>query len=117
MMAHRISSIIAAGIFFAVIASAQPATARPEYNKEFWNLYKKELAGQTAKCAVCHDGANKKVRNNYGEALEKKLGVRNVKDSARIINALRETEKEPSAVPGLTFGDLINMGKLPASKK
>jgi hypothetical protein len=35
---------------------------------------------------------------------------------AKIKEALVETEKEPSAIEGKTFGDLLREGKLPASK-
>lgn len=101
----------------AWMALGQTAEARPAFVKEFWNRYSQQLsAHNTQKCSLCHEGQNKKVRNNYGSALADKLGAKNVKNSQQIQEALKETEKEPSAIPGKTFGDLINEGKLPASK-
>jgi len=59
---------------------------------------------------------NKKKRNNYGMALRKALGKKNVKKSDVIKKALKSIESGKSAVAGKTFGDLLKAGKLPASK-
>lgn len=66
-------------------------------------------------CSVCHPGSDKTTRNNYGEALAKHI-VKGERDDARIKAALVETEPEPSAISGKTFGDLLKLGLLPASK-
>ena len=65
------------------------------------------------KCAVCHCAKDKRAQNDYGEAIRKALGAKNVKNPPLIVNALRAAEKEPSDEPGKTFGDLIGEGRLP----
>jgi hypothetical protein len=51
--------------------------------------------------------------NNYGQALEKALGAKNVDDKAAILKALGAIEAQKSAAEGKSFGDLIKAGELP----
>ena len=94
--------------------------ARPTYSEKFKATYATELADNqdNKSCVVCHSAETpkKSVRNNYGDAIKETLKGKNVKDSDSILNALREAEEMPSAVPGKTFGELIREGRLPASK-
>lgn len=107
---------ICAAVVGLLSATADHAQARPQYNKAFLAKYPALAdAAKKVKCNVCHEGKSKKMRNIYGKALQKHIG-KNEKDKAKIDAALTATEKEPSAVKGKTFGDLIKEGKLPASK-
>lgn len=111
-------SAVSLAVLCAVWIWAGPtAEARMEYNKEFWMMYAKQIGTQNGvKCVACHEGADKKKRNNYGAVLKEKLGGTEIKDPAKIKAALEKAAKEQSAVEGKTFGDLINDGKLPATK-
>jgi hypothetical protein len=100
---------------FTMTGSRQ-AEARPQYLKAFSGKYAKvaDKAGQL-KCGVCHGagGKNKKVVSDYGKALAKALGGKNVKDNGKIEEALDEAAKA-DAGNGKTFGDLLDSGELPA---
>ena len=106
---RRVVLLIAA---LALVAGR--AEARPQYLKAFADLYPRlETTGAT-KCGVCHCGESKTSQNDYGRAVGRMLdGEKNIKDRGRIEKALGEAEKEPSTVPGKTFGNLIGAGKLP----
>jgi len=116
-------------IFGTVVAlSVNGAGARPLYNTEFKGKYykpggtdvEKELARKIdmAKCLVCHgkkDGKeDKKVRNDYGQALSKLL--KNEKDKEKVKKALDTVydQKVPDGTE--TFGDRIKAGKLPGGE-
>lgn len=106
----------------ASLAVVRPTFGRPLYKGAFKALYEQQYANSTERwnsCTVCHlerkDGEHFR-QNNYGEALGESLGQRKVDDKQAILQALQDTEKKPSAVPGMTFGELINAGRLPASK-
>lgn len=108
-----------AALAIACLMDESSVLARPEHQSEFWDYYSEQLKAhknEEKKCNLCHEGANKKARNGYGRVVVDKLKVRQVKDSQAIRDAFREAEKEPSDIPGKTFGDLINEGKLPNSR-
>lgn len=115
----RISGLVGGVLLagFAVLCSSQVAEARPDYNKQFWEIYKKELGTQAdaVKCNACHFGQEKKNRNDYGKAMGAALGdgAKNVKDADKIKEAIEKAAKEKSSTDGKTFGDLIKDGKLP----
>ena len=93
------------------------AQARPPFVKAFVTAYPALKAeAETAKCGICHPEEKKSVRNDYGAALGKALGEKNVKDEAKIAEALKKIEAEKSGTDGKTFGDLIKDGKLPGKK-
>ena len=75
--------LVVAGLMIA--GSANSASARPRYLKEFKAEYKK-LADQakTAKCKICHFGKKKKDRNDYGTAMKKHFGK---KKNVKVISA------------------------------
>lgn len=98
-----------------VIGFGARVEARPNYKKAFDTTYEKVAKENKTTCNVCHEGDDKKKRNNYGEALSKNI-AKMEKDEAKIKEAFTKTEKEKSAIEGKTFGDLLKDGKLPASK-
>jgi hypothetical protein len=101
----------------AILPANKPASARPQYSKAFFETYPDNKAAAAlegnAKCSVCHPGANKKMRNDYGESLGKLLGAKNEKNDMNVKAALKKNEAEKSSVPGKTFGDLLKAGGLP----
>ena len=119
-MKGLLKSLFVAGVLAGLLSlSANSAHARPKYKgafeKQYPDVVKAEGKDGKLTCAVCHEGDDKKKRNNYGEALTKNVG-KNEMDEAKIKEALEKTEKEKSAVKDKTFGDLLKDGKLPASK-
>lgn len=104
-----------------LVASQNSAEARPQYlkhktepEKSFLGMYPDVKEAETLKCGVCHPEKSKKVRNNYGKAIQKALGdKKNEMDADKIAAALKEAEKAPSGTEGKTFGDLLKAGQLP----
>lgn len=113
----RISGMVCGAVVAGAMLWSLPqvAQARPDYNKTFWEVYKKELGTQAeaVKCGVCHYGTEKKNRNDYGKAVGEAIGAKNEKDAAKIKAGLEKAAKEKSATEGKTFGDLIKDGKVP----
>lgn len=101
--------------------------ATDAFKKEFEAKYvKKEpatdaekslaAAYQKAKCNVCHVGATKKVRNEYGKAINTFITKKDIKDKEKIQDALDKVAKLKSKADddsSPTYGDLIEQGKLP----
>lgn len=112
---RKIWTWVACCVAVIAVAFGPEAQARPDYlNKGFTPTYpalKAEV--ETAKCGVCHFGDKKTNRNDYGKAVGEALGEKNVKDEAKIKEALTKAEKGKSSTEGKTFGDLIKGGKLP----
>ncbi len=109
--------VIAGACLFAIFAvTAETASARPQFKTAFEKAYpdlvKKHGKDGKLTCAVCHPVSDKKKRNDYGVALTKILGEKNVKDADKIKEALEKTEKEKNA-DEKTFGELIKAGELP----
>ena len=73
-----------------------------------------------ASCTVCHaPGDNKKIRNDYGKQLAKRLSKKDKKDKAKIqaaLDAVAKLKSKPSDPDSPTFGEKIAGGKLPAAK-
>ena len=99
----------------SLVQLSDQAHARPQYFKAFAAKYPDFKVDATAKCAYCHKGADKKMRNDYGAAVGKSLGAKNVKDPDAVGAALDKAAAE-SAGDGKTFGDLIKDGTLPLTK-
>ena len=118
-LSFRIAALTAA----LVLGSAsREAFAIKQFSDEFKAVYVKDgspLAAEVeaAKCNVCHKGKSKKDRNVYGEALAKLLDKKEDKDNKdKIRQALEAVAKEssnPADAAALTFGALIEQGKLP----
>ncbi len=111
-------------------ATVDMAQARPPFNKEFQAKYLKKdskdpaemalaAAIEKVKCNVCHKGNNKKMRNDYGQALAQLLTKDDVKNIDKIKTSLDKVAEEHS-VPGdeksPTFGQLLKEGKLPGGE-
>ena len=118
---------------FVLGLSLNAAHAIAPFKKEFDEKYVKKdssdakdqefaSAVKKANCLVCH-GKNaegkedKKVRNPYGQALDKLLDKKeDAKNKEKIQAALETVAKEksnPDDPSSPTFGDLISSGKLP----
>jgi hypothetical protein len=102
------------------LMSARPAEARPQYLgvwiKTYPDVAAKNNVKTAVKCNVCHFGATKKNRNDYGKAITKALGEKNVKDKDKVEDALKTAAKEKNA-DGKTFDDLLQANELPGSKE
>lgn len=110
---RKLFMVAVAGLFLA--SALTTADARPKYKAAFEKKYPKVGESNKIDCGVCHPGAKKSEKNNYGDALGKAVG-KNEMDETKINEALGKIEAEKSAVSGKTFGDLLKEGKLPASK-
>lgn len=103
----RLMFIVAAVAVVGLFAAApQQAEARPQYLKGFVAKY--DIAeAKEKKCGVCHGegGKNKKTVSDYGKALGKALGKKNVKGADDITAALEAAEKG--------FEKYLKEGKLP----
>ncbi len=111
----------------ALLGTVHSAGAVEAFKKEFEAKYvKKEpatdaeksftAAVEKAKCAVCHVGKTKKVRNDYGKALGALVTKKDAKDTAKIQEALDKihgAKSKPDDASSPTFGELIEQGKLP----
>lgn len=108
--------ILALAAIVCVVSSAavsRTAEARPLYLKHFAAEYPEiKDAIDKAKCTVCHPVAKKAVQNDYGMALGKALGAKNVKNANAIKDAVKEVEKVERK-DGKTFGEVIESGELP----
>ncbi|HET6326324.1 MAG TPA: hypothetical protein VFG04_16745 [Planctomycetaceae bacterium] len=107
-----------AGIVFLTSAQAE---ARPQYLRVWMDTYpdvaQKNNVKTTLKCNVCHFGAKKTNRNDYGKAIVKALdGAKNVKDKDKFTDVLKTAAKEKNA-DGKTFGDLLEANELPSKGK
>jgi hypothetical protein len=105
----------------------QSAQARPDYKKVVDATSKDtKLAPvvEELKCNLCHvDKEEKKVRNDYGQALAKcglseekykELKEDKEKLAAYVKEVMKKAEAEKSA-GGATFGELIKAGKAPGT--
>lgn len=109
----------------AVWSVERTADARPQHKKEWDAKYLKEgtaihkALGGKSNCNLCHQGAkSKKVRNDYGKALEPLLGMANQKDAAIVQKALDDAAAQKSKADddaSKTFGELIEEGTLPVT--
>jgi hypothetical protein len=102
---------------FAALPGRQ-AHARPQYKDAFTQQYPgMKSAVEKVHCGVCHptiDNRTKEKRNDYGQALEKTIGGKNVLGMDQIKQALLKIETAKSTT-GPTFGELLKSGKLPGT--
>ena len=80
----KIQNLILAACFVVAAMFSGVAEARPAYNKAYIAKHGKN----EKKCGVCHPEKSKKVRNDYGKAMGKALGGKNIKDADAIKKAL-----------------------------
>lgn len=118
------SVLISIPALAALLASAE---ARMPYKDIFIDHYKANEAvaklASEVKCTICHDPKAKKIRNEYGKAVNKNLTKADFDmlkgDVAglqkKVLEALQAAEGEKNPA-GKTFGEVIKSGKLPAEK-
>jgi hypothetical protein len=102
---------VAIGIVCGAVAlclSLNSAYAVKPFLDEFVKKYPDVKGAAEKKCAVCHEGTDKKVRNDYGKALNAHIKKGDAKDTAKINDAFDKVAKENSK-----FGDNLKAGKLP----
>ena len=112
---------------FVVGLLVQSAMARPDYKKVLDTVSKDTKVASVVeelKCNVCHvDKEEKKVRNDYGQALikcglteekYKELKADKEKLAEFVKEIMKKVEAEKSA-SGATFGELITAGKAPGT--
>jgi len=104
----------------SLLVPGPSAQARPNYKGVFSKKYEKKLATKLRGCIACHAPKpggkyDTKKRNNYGTAVGTLLGKKKAKNPA-VEEAITKAEKEPSAIKGKTFGDLIDEGKAPSTQ-
>ena len=100
------------GLFVAAVLlapSAGTVQARPPYKKVFEKKYK---AFKKVDCNVCHEGEDKKMRNDYGSAVADALGATKVSDNKKIEKALDSAGKKKDA-DGKPYGDKLKKGERP----
>jgi hypothetical protein len=115
-------------VLVAIAWSVQSASALPPFNKEWMAKYKDGssnakfvAAVKTANCNVCHEGTDKKKRNEYGKAVgkfltkAKYLEIKEDEDAAKkyILDGLQKAEAEKNG-GGKTYGELLKAGTLPS---
>jgi hypothetical protein len=116
-----VAGLVLALAGIVVLTSVRPAEARPQYLPVWLQTYpdvaEKNNVKAAVKCNVCHFGASKKNRNDYGKAIEKVLdGKKNVRDKTKIADNLKTAAKEKNA-DGKTFGEILDGNELPAKAK
>ena len=101
------------GLFVAAVLlapSAGTVEARPPYKKVFEKKYPKV---KKVDCAVCHEGEDKKNRNDYGKAVAEALnGATKVSDTKKIEKAL-ETAGKTKDGDGKPFSEKLKKGERP----
>jgi hypothetical protein len=100
-----------------LLSAPEQAQARPQYVGAVAKKFEAVKAGlDEKKCGVCHGdgGKNKKQVSDFGKAIAKALGEKNVKDEAKLSEALDKVAamKVKEGADG-TYGDLLKAGKLP----
>src|SRR5687768_8328538 len=120
-MKKIVLAVVAAAVAVSFVGgiASNTASARMQYKAEFDKKYMAEgsamhkaLEGKS-NCHICHQGKDRKNRNAFGATIAKALGEKNVKEPAKIIEAIGKAEKEKVEGSDKTFGDLIKEGKLP----
>ena len=129
------------GGFVALNVWASQAHALPQFKMAFMKKYVDNSnddafkdAAKKANCNICHvPKEEKKVRNDYGKALERITGghvqadmdaakyddaKKAVADEAvkKLVNGGFKTAEGDKSPAGPTFGEQIKAGKLPAAK-
>ena len=116
-MVRKIGATLTAVAFLAfatiILAPTREAEARPGYKKAFDGLYGKSL--KKTDCNVCHEGKDKKARNDYGKAVGEALGEENCKDAEKVKKAIEDAGAKENK-DGKKYEDLIKKGKRPAGK-
>ena len=117
--------LCAACVAFAL---ASPASAVPPFYVEFKkdyldNLKDKKFAEAMdkpdVKCLVCHQGKQKKNRNEFGKVVGKFLTKKDAKDKEKIAEGLKKAlamHSDPKDDKSPTFLERLESGEWPAGK-
>jgi hypothetical protein len=103
----KFATVVMAGAI-ALVLTANSAFAIKPFLDEFVKKYPTVSGAATAKCGVCHEGSDKKMRNAYGKALDALLEKGDAKDTAKIDGAFEKVAKDTPK-----FGENLKAGKLP----
>jgi len=111
-----------------LMAFVVPAAALPPFYMEFKKDYLDSLKDKKfaeamdkgdVKCLVCHQGKQKKNRNEFGKIAGKYLTKKDAKDKAKIAAGLKkalETHVDPKNDKSETYLDRLNKGEWPGGK-
>jgi hypothetical protein len=130
-MKNSCLSVLCGFVAATLLVRHQPAYAVEAFKKQFETKYvKQEPASDTekafaaavanVKCNVCHVGKTKKVRNEYGKALNTLITKKDAKNLEKIQDALAKAagmKSNPSDPNSPTFGELIEKGQLPGGEQ
>ena len=110
-------------------ATARPAAAVLQFYKVWETEYltdhpDKDYVALVKKpanrCFVCHEGKNRKHRNEYGKLMEESLDARkDTKDKEKILAAIKaagEKHFDPNDESSETFAERIAAGKFPGGE-
>jgi mono/diheme cytochrome c family protein len=108
-MLNKALPVLAVAGFVALVGpSVQKAHARPNYLKQFTENYPQIKAAADTKCAICHMGDDKKMRNDFGKAVGEALGAKMVKDADKIKEALKKVTDSEKYKAKIEKGELPN---------
>ena len=117
--------LCAAAVLFAL---ASPAGAVPQFYNEFKKDYLDSLKDKKfaeamdkadVKCLVCHQGKQKKNRNDFGKVVGKLLTKKDAKDKEKIATGLKNAlakHVDPKNDKSETYMDRLMASKWPAGK-
>jgi len=138
----KVGTLMLCAVAITAVASwkVAPVQAYPPFFEEFKKKYTKETPDTaeetkfketvtTTKCAICHTGKTKKVRNTYGKAIggfipevvgkaepdkdDKDALKKNPVQINKLLDKAAEVHSDAKDPNSPTFGDLIKKGELP----
>jgi hypothetical protein len=117
--------LIAAPLLIALVS---PAVAVPPFYIEFKKDYLEQLKDKKfvetvdkadVKCLICHQGKQKKNRNDFGKVVSKFLTKKDAKDKEKIAAGLKKAfamHVDPKNDKSETYLDRLKASKWPAGK-
>jgi hypothetical protein len=111
-----------------VFALASPASAVPQFYMEFKKDYLQNLKDKKfaeamdkadVKCLVCHQGKQKKNRNEFGKVVGKFLTKKDAKDKEKIAEGLKQAlamHVDPKNDKSPTYLERLESDQWPAGK-
>ncbi len=127
-MRKLVVTAVVMALFLGLVNTS--AKAIPPFNEAFKKAYLSDpksalsVAVDKVKCNVCHEGTNKKMKNEYGLAVGKLLKKADFSKDAidadpagkakQLADALAKVEGEKSK-DGKTFGEKLKAGALPGA--
>jgi hypothetical protein len=117
--------LLAAPLLIAIVS---PAAAVPPFYIEFKKDYLEQLKDKKfvetvdkadVKCLICHQGKQKKNRNDFGKVVSKFLTKKDAKDKEKIAAGLKKAfamHVDPKNDKSETYLDRLKASKWPAGK-